>query len=79
MIDSTCWPRSAGGEPAGNESVPDLHALDVARVRHDIEERTIQWQRALELRKFGGARLLEQLCLLARHDVSSDGDIRWYV
>ena len=32
-----------------------------------------------ELRKFGGARLLEQLCLLARHDVSSDGDIRWYV
>jgi len=31
------------------------------------------------LRKFGGAHLPEQLCLLARHDVSRDGDIRWYV
>src|SRR5215470_16432181 len=50
-------------EPAGNEPVHDLHALDVPRVRYDIEERTIQWERCLNLRKVGGARLPEQLCL----------------
>src|SRR5215475_12388175 len=50
-------------EPAGNESVYDLHALDVPRVRYHIKERTIQWERALYLRKVGGARLPEQLCL----------------
>src|SRR5262245_56495562 len=50
-------------EPPGNESIHDLHALDVPRVRYDIKERTIQWERALYLRKFGGARLPEQLCL----------------
>ena len=52
-------------EPAGNESVHDLHALDVPRVRHDIEERAIERQRSLELRKFGGTRLPKQLRLFA--------------
>src|SRR6516162_4835393 len=36
-------------EPAGNESVHDLHALDVPRARHDLEERGTEWQRAREL------------------------------
>jgi hypothetical protein len=48
-------------EPAWNESVHDLHALDVSRVRHDIEERAIERQRSPELRKFGGARFPKQL------------------
>src|SRR5262249_23557662 len=50
-------------EPAGNQSVHDLHALDVPRVRHDLEERAIERQRALEVCKVGGARLPEQLRL----------------
>jgi hypothetical protein len=50
-------------EPAGNESVHDLHALDVLGVRHDIEKRSIDRQRALMLRKLGAARLLDELCL----------------
>ena len=49
-------------EPARNESIHDLHALDVPCVRHDLEERAIERQRAWELRKFGGARLSEQRC-----------------
>lgn len=51
-------------EPAGNEPVHHLHPLDVLRVRHDLEERAIERQRALDLGKFGGARLPEQLRLL---------------
>ena len=63
-------------EPATNEAVHYLHALQVPRVRHDFEHRAIERQRAPQLCKFGGARLPEQLCLLAKHDVSRDGDIR---
>jgi hypothetical protein len=33
----------------------DPHALDVPRVRHELDECAIEWQRA-QLRKFGGAR-----------------------
>ena len=50
-------------ELAWNEAVHELHALDVPRVGHHLEERAIEWQRTLELRKFGGARLTEQLRL----------------
>ena len=45
----TCWPRSAAVSRPGTDSVHDLHALDVPRVRHDVEERAIDRQRALEL------------------------------
>jgi hypothetical protein len=37
----------------------------VARGRHDLEERAVERQRALELRELGGARLAEQLRLLS--------------
>ena len=50
-------------ELARNEAVHELNALDVPRVAHDLKERAIEWQRALQLRKFGGARLTEQLRL----------------
>jgi hypothetical protein len=54
-----------GGEPSRHEPVHDLHALDVARVCHDLDERTVDRQRALELCKVGSARLAEQLRLLS--------------
>src|SRR5262245_47224477 len=50
-------------EPVGNQSVHDLHALNVPRVRHDLEERAIDWKRTLQLCKLGGACLPEQLRL----------------
>jgi hypothetical protein len=34
---------------ARNESVHDLHSLNVARVRYDLEECRIEWERTLEL------------------------------
>jgi len=48
-----------GSEPARHESVHDLHAFDVARGRHDLEQRAVERQRALELRKIGAACLAE--------------------
>jgi hypothetical protein len=51
------------GEAAGNEPVHDLYARNVPRVRHDLEERAIERQCALQFGKFGGARLPEQLRL----------------
>ena len=53
------------GEPARHEPVHDLHALDVAGGRHDLEKRTVERQRALELCKIGDARLAQQLRLLS--------------
>ena len=52
-------------EPAGNEAVHELHALYVPRVRHDIEERTIERQRALEFCELGDARFSKQLRLFS--------------
>src|SRR5262249_54207824 len=46
-----------GGEAARHESVHNLHAVDVARGRHDLQERAVERQCALELRELGGARL----------------------
>jgi hypothetical protein len=31
-----------GGEAARHESVHDLHAVDVARGRHDLQERAVE-------------------------------------
>ena len=45
------------GQPAWNESVHELHALEMARGRHDFDERAIERQRSLLLCKVGGARL----------------------
>ena len=73
MIDPTCWPRSAAVSRPGTS--PFTTCTRSMWRAFAIEERAIQWQRALMLRKFGGAHLPEQLCLL----VSRDGDIRWYV
>ena len=53
-----------GGQPARHESVHELHALDVARGRHDLQERAVERQRALVLFEVGGARLGKQLRLL---------------
>ena len=50
-------------ESSGDESVHDLYALDVPRICHELDQRTIKWQRALELGEFGDACLAEQLCL----------------
>ena len=54
-----------GGEPSRHEPIHDLHALDVARGCHDLEQRRVERQRALELCKVGGARLAKQLRLLS--------------
>ena len=48
-------------KPARNQSVHHLHTRDVTRIRHNLEERRIERQRALMLRKFDGACLPEQL------------------
>ncbi len=61
------------GEPAGHESVHDLHALDMARGRHDLEQRAIERQRALVLCELVGAALAEQLRLLAVGPVGIGG------
>ena len=42
-----------------------MHAVDVARGGHDLQERAVERKRALELRELSGARLAEQLCLLS--------------
>ena len=54
-----------GGEPAGLKPVDELHALDVARRRHDLDERAVERQRALQLREVGGARLAQEFRLLS--------------
>jgi hypothetical protein len=54
-----------GGEAARHESVHDLHVLDVARGRHDLQERAVERQRALMLRELSGAGLTEQLRLFS--------------
>ena len=54
-----------GGKAARHESVDDLHAVDVARGRHDLQECAVERQRALMLRELGGARLAEQLRLFS--------------
>ena len=54
-----------GGQPARHESVHELHALDVARGRHDLQQRTVERQRALVLCEVGSTRLAKQLRLLA--------------
>jgi hypothetical protein len=53
-----------GGEPARHESVHNLYALDVARGCHDLKERSVERERALELCEVGNARLREKLRLL---------------
>lgn len=50
-----------GGDPARHEPVHDLHALEVARGRHDLEERAVERQRGLVFREVGGARLADEL------------------
>ena len=52
------------GQAAWNETIHDLHPLDVARIRHDLDERTVERQRSLVLREVGGACLAKQLRLL---------------
>jgi len=53
-----------GGQPAWNESVHKLQALEMARGRHDFEEHAIERQRSLVLCEVGGARLAKQFRLL---------------
>ena len=49
------------GEPARNESVHDLHALQVARGRHDVQQRPVDRQRAHLCCEIGGARFADQV------------------
>ncbi|GCC49097.1 hypothetical protein chiPu_0032991, partial [Chiloscyllium punctatum] len=53
------------GEPAGNQTIDDLHALDVPGIGHHLEQRGIERQRALQPGEIGEARLTQQLGLLA--------------
>ena len=53
------------GEPAWHKRVYNLHALDVARSRHDLEKRTVKRQRALELCNIGDGRLAQKTRLLS--------------
>jgi len=53
-----------GSDPTRREPVHDLHVLEMARGRHDFEQRAVERQRAFVLREIGGARLAEQLRLL---------------
>jgi hypothetical protein len=52
-------------EPAWHKPVYDLNALDMARGRHHVEERTVKRQRTLELCNIGDGRLAQQLRLLS--------------
>ena len=54
-----------GGKPSRHKPIHNLHALDVAGRRHDLEESPIDRQRALELCQIGDARLAKQFCLLS--------------
>jgi len=49
------------GQPAGYESVHDLHALDVPRVGHDIEECRVDLQRASARCELGRGRFADEL------------------
>jgi hypothetical protein len=49
MIVPTCCAPQRGGQPARNETVHDLHALDVAGGGHDLQEGAVERQRALQL------------------------------
>jgi hypothetical protein len=53
------------GESAWDEPVYDLHTLEVASNRHDLEKRTVYRERALELRKISDVRLAQKLRLLS--------------
>ena len=54
-----------GGESTRDKPVDELHTLEVARGRHDVEKRAVDGQRALLLGEVGGTRLTDQLCALA--------------
>jgi hypothetical protein len=54
MIVPTCWPRSAAVSRPGTSPFTTLHALDVPRVRHDVEERAIDRQRAWNFKRNAG-------------------------
>jgi len=49
-----------GGKPARHESVHDLHALEVARGRHDFEECAVDRQSARLHYEIGGARFANE-------------------
>jgi hypothetical protein len=48
------------GKPAWNESVHNLHALEVARGCHDVEECAVDRQGARAPREVGGARFANE-------------------
>jgi hypothetical protein len=52
------------GQPASNETIHELHALEMARGRHDFGKRTIERQSPLALCEVRGAHLAKQLRLL---------------
>src|SRR4029077_2418407 len=60
-------------EPAWNEPVYELHALEVAGSCHDLEKRTVKRQRALELCKIGDVRLAQEPRLLSAGVFGVDG------
>jgi hypothetical protein len=43
-----------GGEAARQESVHDLHAFNVARGRHDLQQRAVERQRAILILQWCG-------------------------
>src|SRR5260370_41529922 len=75
-----------GREAAGDEAVHDLHPLEMARIRHDVEKRAVERQRSLMLCEIGRARLAQHLRLLSvwtlrigivhAIDVFDDGETR---
>ena len=78
MLSGLLWARRAGTdngadmlstqsrcEPARHESVDNLHTLNVARVRHDFQERTVKRQCAWLFREFGITHLANQLRILS--------------
>jgi hypothetical protein len=58
-------PPQRRSEPTWNESVHQLHPLDVARGPHDFEKGTIERQRTRVLGKIGRACLAHDLRLLS--------------
>ncbi len=63
-----------GREPARNKTVHDLHARDVARVRHDLDQRPIERQRGLlHLRQIRKAGLAQQFGPFAVRPVGVGG------
>ena len=62
-----------GGQPAWHQSIDNLHALNMACSRHDLNERTVKRQRTGMFFKLFGAGLSNELRLRRGGPVGVDG------